>query len=497
VPSGRAPRREWPLPLAVFIALLTAALLRAIRLGDVPPIYPDEAGQLDVAWSLLHGDFRAGLFTSSFLPRLPLPLAVTYLAAAIGGWNLVAVRVCTVGSALLSLVLLWRLLPREPRDPALVASCFVLAIYPPAIYFSRWGFTYNFLAPALLFVLQQSIAYREHVRPASFRKLAAGVAVALLIEPLGVVALIYGAWVCSRVSWRAAGRLLVIALAPLAAYVALLCVLIPDVLISDVEGIFQTRLTGHPSLIRSIGFNLETPVRQLGWLFAAGIAGLGFAPREVRRGALSILAIHLLVSARTAVDTSQVLRHSIAILPLVCLGLGSLAAWVMLRSERALERRSLPALVVRGGLAVAFVVAALQSATSYASGRVATPYQSSVEPAVDSMQEAADFLNTACRDGDWVLAECLPKRVTCRRGTLSQMAVIEGFEGNPFFPREIYRNRLVEDVHFRDVRFVVISDFTRREEAIYPGVVDLLARIQSWPIVFRRGSVVIREAPVP
>src|SRR5262249_24468986 len=153
-----------------------------IRLGDVPPIYPDEAGQLDVAYSLLHGDFSAGLFTSSFLPRLPLPLVVIYIAAAIGAWNLVAVRACTVGAALLSLVLLWRLLPRDPRHPALVASCLVLAIYPPAIYFSRWGFTYNFLAPTFLFVLQQGIEYGESARPASFRKLAGGVAVALLIE---------------------------------------------------------------------------------------------------------------------------------------------------------------------------------------------------------------------------------------------------------------------------------------------------------------------------
>ena len=58
-----------------FIALfVVAAVLRLMRLDETPRIYPDEATYLDFAHSLLRGEFRWGLFSATYLPRLPLPL---------------------------------------------------------------------------------------------------------------------------------------------------------------------------------------------------------------------------------------------------------------------------------------------------------------------------------------------------------------------------------------------------------------------------------------
>ena len=222
------------LPFASFIV---AVLLRVIRLDKTPGIYPDETSHLDAAYSLLRGDFTAGLFTSSFLPRLPLPLVLVNLAAAAVGWNLCAIRACTVAASLLALIVMYRLLRGDPHNRFLFLPLLVFGIYSPAIYFNRWGFTYNFLAPLFLYVSYQSIRYGHTSRSSDLNKMAMGIAAALVSEPLGVVALIYGLAICAVGHRGAIRRVLWISLAPLCAYLAFLYGVIPNVLSSDIHGI--------------------------------------------------------------------------------------------------------------------------------------------------------------------------------------------------------------------------------------------------------------------
>jgi hypothetical protein len=501
-----------------FVALfVVAVLLRVIRLDETPGIYPDEASHLEVAYSLLRGDFAAGLFTSTFLPRLPLPLVLINLAAAAVGWNLYAIRACTVTAALLALIVMYRLLRRDPHNGFLFLPLLVFAVYPPAIYFNRWGFTYNFLAPAFLYVLYQGVQYSKNSRASDLYKMLLGIAAALLSEPLGIVALIYGLAICSVRSWSATWKVLWMSLAPVGAYLALLYGLSPDVLSSDIHGLLQTRIPGSPSRMPAVFISLQVLFKYFGWLFVLGLVGLWFVPRDVRRHTLLFVAIYLLVSARVAGgDGSLVIRQFIAFIPFQCLGIGCLLAFVALRVESALDGlmkactsfgarirpaiqrahdrlRWFPAALVRGGLASVFLVASYPSALTVWSGQFRTPFDRLTAPDVDSMYQAVEFLNARCDESDWVLAQCLPQRLNCRTGTLSQMAVIEGSKGNPFYPHEIYKDRRVEAVTLGDIRYVVISTFTRRVEARYAGVRSLLEQTRHWPVVFEREGVIIRE----
>ena len=140
-----------------------------------------------------------------------------------------------------------------------------------------------------------------------------------------------------------------------------------------------------------------------------------------------------------------------------------------------------------------FLVASYSSALTVWSGEFETPFDWLAVREVDSMAQAAEFLNANCDESDWVLAQCLPERLNCHRGTLGQMAVIEGQRGSPFFPYEIYKDRRVDETTLSGVRYVVISAFTRGVEVRYPGVRALLARIRRWPIVFEAEGVIIRE----
>ena len=350
--------------------------------------------------------------------------------------------------------------------------------------------------------------------------MAMGIAAALVSEPLGVVALIYGLAICAVGHRSAIRRVLWISLAPLCAYLAFLYGVIPNVLSSDIHGILQTRIPSS-SRISAVFFSLRALLHVFGWPFLSGLIGLWFAPRDVRRHALLFVAIYFLVSAQFAgEDETLVVRQFIAVIPFQCLGMGCLLASVVLRAERALEEltkacttfgariwpallgahdrlRWVPAIVIRGSLASVFLFASYAPAVTVWRGEFSTPFDILTAPAVDSMKQAAEFLNARCRKSDWVLAQCLPERVKCRTGTLSQMAVVEGWEGNPFFPRDIYKDRVVEAVTLDDIRYVVITRFTARVEAIYPGVQSLLARTSHWPVVFQREGVIIREGAAP
>src|SRR5438128_8320694 len=107
--------------------------------------------------------------------------------------------------------------------------------------------------------------------------------------------------------------------------------------------------------------------------------------------------------------------------------MGWFAASVVLRAESALKEltkactafgtriwpallgahdwlRWLPAVVVRGSLASAFLFASYAPAVTVWRGEFRTPFDILTAPDVDSMKQAAEFLNARCQEADWVLA---------------------------------------------------------------------------------------------
>src|SRR5207247_9452219 len=86
-------------------------------------------------------------------------------AAAAVGWSLCAFRACTVVASLLSLFFIFRWLRGDPHNRFLFLPLLVFGISSPAIYFNRWGFTYNFLAPLFLYVSYRASATATHHAP--------------------------------------------------------------------------------------------------------------------------------------------------------------------------------------------------------------------------------------------------------------------------------------------------------------------------------------------
>ena len=59
--------------------------------------------------------------------------------------------------------------------------------------------------------------------------------------------LIYGLLICGLTNWRGIWTLVWISTAPVVGYLALLYGLVPDLLLSDIEGILQTRMPSSTS----------------------------------------------------------------------------------------------------------------------------------------------------------------------------------------------------------------------------------------------------------
>lgn len=139
--------------LALLLILGLAAFLRLTNLTHNPGWYTDEATHLDIARHLLRGQTQYLAITQSFLLFGRMPLFEWLLAGALtlGGEGMATLRtltgllgVATVGG------LYWATRPLSRRLALLAAL--LLAIYPPAVLYSRLGFSYNLLALLMLVV---------------------------------------------------------------------------------------------------------------------------------------------------------------------------------------------------------------------------------------------------------------------------------------------------------------------------------------------------------
>jgi len=263
------------------VALSLAGLgLRLLRLSSTPGVYPDESYYIELSWNLLHLKFQWGLYTSSFLPRMPLPLMLMGIGQAIFGRSLFAIRLTTVLWSSLALPALGWLLPSRRLRPLLLSAMVLFICQPFAACYQRWGFTYNYLLPVML----AAVALRARLTPTCktwpLMAFSLSVAALLLSEPVAIgLALV--AWASLIPLGRRRFVLGIAAsLLPLILYLALLLVRIPRVFWSDVLAIGSQRLGGgstEPAFVSLCGALHNT----YGFFFPLGMWGAVDLPKEI------------------------------------------------------------------------------------------------------------------------------------------------------------------------------------------------------------------------
>src|SRR4051812_14185124 len=140
--------------ILLVIILVLAGYLRLTNVAENPGWYTDETTHIDIANHRLLGQTQYMLIKDSTLMfgRLPLfhILLASYFQLSANPDHMLALRAFTGLLGVLSVVLLYAAVRRSGGVALALLAAFVLAIYPQAVLYSRFGFSYNLLPPLIL-----------------------------------------------------------------------------------------------------------------------------------------------------------------------------------------------------------------------------------------------------------------------------------------------------------------------------------------------------------
>ena len=502
-------RSRWLEPLAMALILFLAACLRLANVAVNPAWYTDEGTHLDIARHLLQGQVQYLAINQSWLlfSRLPLFEILLSGAALVGGVSMLALRTLTAGLGAITVAVLYAVMRRATRDARLaLLAALLLAIYPSAVLYSRFGFSYNVLAPLVLIAFVgmdlYSVAHAARERNAMQSKNArrCWLAVSALSIGLGalsdlwmVVMLAPFALIVLIRSWRDVLWSVPLALLPSGAYAVVMLLTAPQPFVFDLRFVLS-RVNQLPfdRQAATLWQNVTTLAAQDAWLIAGSI-GLGLLqPPRLRWIALACFAIPIVLLGRTTALFSLSFYYLIPLLPFAALGVASLmrygVAWI---ASRFGQRLSAALGVLMAG---ALLLSTFQLVEQVQAGFHTDIDAFLLDPI--AARDVAEFVNQRVTSTDLVIASpTLAWRLRANVADL-QMPIAYRGQATPHLPGHIPAGRWAFDPSLEQARFVIVDNLWRNWAVPnVPGVSEMLQEIEAWPIVFRSGEVMVYQNP--
>jgi hypothetical protein len=511
--------------LEIVALLLILGLASYLRLGknvDSPGWYADEGTHIIIAQNLARGDVRYMAIGQSTLLFAKLPLFEALLAVGLrlGGSGIGVLRTLTGALGVVSVAGLYGCVRYIKRDPWLaLCAALLLATYPQAVLYARFGFSYNLLTPLVLLVYLGLWAY---LRDASHRKARRGwlVCAALAIGVGGVsdlwmfTLLVPMMGVVSTRRWRDLVWSVPLVLLPFGVYAASMLVTSPCAFLFDLA--FTLSRFSRLSLgaqIRSLALNYATLFSQSHWL-ALSLVGL-FLLRPVRLQRLSLLLLVFPIAfvGRTEALVNLSAYYVIPLLPFVSLGVA-----VVLREGVPYAQRTvhsalsaavrrwgwLPGqggfpLVGAGVIVAAVVLSPFLTSALVSIAQVRSGFSTEIDPFIIDPQDGravAEVVNARTDAGDVVIASPGLAWMLDASTADPQMVAASMGLATPHLPPDIPADRWVFEPDYRTAHFVVVDNYWTNW-AVYnvAGVSGILDEVEDWPLVFRSGAVEVRCNP--
>lgn len=505
---------------ALCLILALAAYLRLANVADTPGWYTDEGAHLEIAHNLLQGRVQYLAITQSTLLVSRLPLFDMLLAGLLGalGGGIATLRTFTGALGTATVGLLYLVVRRaQPGRPDSLAplSALMLAIYPQAVVYSRFGFSYNLLTPLVLLAI---LGCWEYLASARRRWLAlAAAAIGLggvsdlwmfaLVAPLALVVL--------KCNWRDLVWSLGLALLPFGLYAAVMLIQAPQAFLFDLN--FTLLRLGKLSPIdqvNTLATNYATLLLQDAWIALGMVGLLLLRPVRLRRLSLLFFLLPIFILGRTTALYNLGFYYTIPLLPLVGLGLGALLRYGVPHVWRTINigndiaaifksrglRLGNPASVwVKGSTVVVSVLLSLIVATPFVTslaftvGHVHNGFATQIDPFLidpTHARQTATFLNNHTDQGDLVIAwPSLAWMLDANTADVQLAATTTGCP-TPDLPAGIPQDRFAFDVDWTRARFVVV-DKLWHNWAVWnvPCTRDWLAQVETWPLAFEAGEV--------
>lgn len=445
--------------IILVIILCLAAYLRLANVTDNPGWYTDEATHLDILRHWLAGETQYLAVTQSVLlfSRLPLFTAVLIPAATLFGVSMTMLRVVTGCLGVLSVGLLYGMVRWGSGDRVLaLLAAMMLAIYPEAVLYSRFGFSYNLLVPLLLLTLWGLWQYWENGRSAWLALSAICLGLGLVTDLLAIafVPIWLGivAWRSWRRNWRDLWRSGLLLVLPFGLYTANSLLTAPQAFLFDWQFVFSRLSPGLSQKVRLLAENGMTLLSQNIWL-TVGLLGLFFLrPSAWRNMVLVFVLVPFVILGRTTPLFSLSFYYMIPFLPFAALGVASLflALLRLVRPKPVWVRTAVVSLIV---VLIGWQVTQMVGAVN---GRFITAIDPFLLPAADVVAATA-FVNEHIQPDELVIASPTVAWAVNGRSADFQMMVAANSVATPHLPANLPPERWAFDPTIQNARFVIVD----------------------------------------
>jgi hypothetical protein len=491
--------------VALCFILALAAYLRLANVADNPGWYTDEGTHLDIAQNLAHGRVQYLAVNQSTLLFAKLPLFELLLAGLLRvfGGGIGTLRTLTGALGVITVGLLYWVVRRtQPgRDPALaLLSALMLAIYPQAVIYSRFGFSYNLLAPLVLLVMlglwEYLCAPRRHWLALAAWAIGLGSVSDLwmfvMMAPFLLVIL--------RRNWSDLLWSVPLLLLPFSLYAVVMLVTAPEAFLFDLSfTLFRLNVLSLSAQFQSLATNYATLVFQDAWI-ALGLVGLfALRPVRLRRLALLILFLPLFILGRTTALYSLGFYYMIPLLSLVGLGLSALLrygvphVWRTAHTAGAVpESHSAYLSWFFAALLLLIVAAPFVVSLASAVEQVQSGFRTRIDPFLldpEHTQQAAEFINSHTTDDSLVIASPTLVWLLQADAADAQLSIAATGRPTPGLPRDIPADRFAFDPSYAKAQFVVEDNLGRNLAASIPGTAEIGRQLEAWSLVFTVGEI--------
>lgn len=473
------------------LVLLLAGYLRLANVTDNPGWYTDETTHLDIAQNLLRGRVqymavgdstllfaRPPLFHLGLLALLRLTPGVEGITVLRGFTGLLGVLTCG---------LVYTLARWSGGVFFGLLAAFLLAIYPQAVLYSRFGFSYNLVAPLLVLMLLGLWRFEATKRRMWLALAAMALGFAAITDIITFSFILpFLLFVRPRELWWT----LPLVFVPFAFYGLIMLISAPDAFMFDLRYTLS-RLAPTAILsdqIETLKTNFHVLSTQ-GWMLA-GVTGLFALPTRLRRGACLMFWIPLLSIGRGVPLYSLSAYYLIPFLPFTALGATALIRplWHVTGFMTVCSFARIGILVVFVALIIAPLLAVSVSDTVNA---VQNGFVTEIDTFLINPNDAravAAYVNQHVQPSDVVIVSPPIGWLIWANVADFQMAVAATGQTTPHLPGDLPPSRFVFDI--TRSRYIIVDDLWRRWGVIHVPTLDtMLHEVEAWPLVFEAGTV--------
>ncbi len=492
--------------------LILAAYLRLAHVAANPGWYTDEGTHLDIARHLLNGRVQYLAINQSWLlfSRLPLFEVVLAVLAHFVGVSMEALRGLTGALGVITVAVLYFVVRRISHNRVLaLLAALLLAIYPPAVLYSRFGFSYNLLAPLMLVALLGMWEYTA-TRSSTALRSAQNVlrrrwlALAALSIGLGTISDIWAfvlltplVLVVLSCNWRDLFWSVPLALLPCALYATFMQLTVPQAFLFDARFVLS-RLNppAFDQQLKTLGQNIMTLAGQDVWMILGAIGLWMLRPARWRWQTLAFFLIPIVVLGRTTALFSLSYYYLIPLLPFVALGVASLIRYGTPWVTSCFPRRYAALIVVGMVLLISWPFVASSLALF---DQVRAGFKTSIDPFLVNSTDAervVNYLNVRTGATDLVIASPALAWALDAQVADMQMPIAYSGQATPHLPADVPADRWAFKPDDHRARYVVVDNLWRNWAAPnVPGVVEMLTEVEKWPLVFKAGEIEVYQNP--